>query len=276
MRSPVLVGAVGGSGTRVVARILAHAGFFIGGERNEAEDSEPVMRFYNAWMRPWLENGGAFPPASAATAAEDFRRALAGHRRGIAGPDAPWVVKVPRSLLMLPFWRQAFPDAPFIHMVRNGLDMAFSSDGNQVRMFADLVLPPDERTLEGPLRAMAYWRTANLRAAPSGPARRDDTYALLRFEDLCARPGETIAALAHFLGVTIDSGAAAREIAPPASIGRWRRHGEADLRRLLQLGRPALAHFGYWDAELAALTRSPWRFQPLETVRRLVSNRWKK
>jgi hypothetical protein len=49
---PILIGAVGASGTRVVARIVARAGFFIGAQRNLAEDSEPVMEFFNTYLRP--------------------------------------------------------------------------------------------------------------------------------------------------------------------------------------------------------------------------------
>jgi Sulfotransferase family len=253
LKAPVLVGAVGGSGTRVVARILSCAGFFIGAERNEAEDSEPVMRFYNAWLRPYLECGGVLPPAAARAVAVDFRRAIDEHRRGIRGLTAPWAVKVPRSLLMLPYWQAAFPEARFIHMIRSGLDMAYSSDANQVRMFADLMLPQDERDLGRPQRAIAYWRTANLRAAQIGSSRFGSHYFLLRFEDLCAKPHETISALATFLGASVDVGRAAHEIVPPSSIGRWREHDVTEIRSLLDLAHPALQQFGYWDAELTAI-----------------------
>jgi hypothetical protein len=39
-RPPVLVGALGGSGTRVVARLLACARYHIGAHRNAFEDSD--------------------------------------------------------------------------------------------------------------------------------------------------------------------------------------------------------------------------------------------
>src|SRR5262245_16874496 len=93
--APVLVGAVGGSGTRVVVRILAHAGFFIGAHRNFAEDSEPVMTFYDAWMRPYLECGGKWSAPQSQSAAVAFRQAIRDHRRGIADAASPWVMKVP-------------------------------------------------------------------------------------------------------------------------------------------------------------------------------------
>jgi len=249
LKAPVLVGAVGGSGTRVVTRILSSAGFFIGAERNYAEDSEPLMRFYNVWLRRYLECDGALPRSATGAAAADFHEAIDEHRRGIAGPDEPWAVKVPRSLLMLPYWQEAFPEARFIHVVRSGLDMAYSSDENQVRMFGDILLLHNEQTLERPQRAMAYWRTVNLLAAQVGLSSFGSRYFLLRFEDLCQRPQETVSALAAFLGTSLDAEQAGREVVPPASIGRWRKHDAYEIRSLITLGRPALEHFGYCDSD---------------------------
>lgn len=250
--APILVGAVGGSGTRVVARILARVGFFIGAHRNDAEDSEPVMDFYNVWLRRYLACGGVLPPADAASAARDFQHAIDGHRVGIAGPETPWAVKVPRSILMLPFWRAAFPETHFIHVIRSGLDLAYSNDGNQVRMFGDLLLPEEEQNLPRPLRAMAYWKTANMRTADAGATLFGPRYHMVRFEDLCRSPVESIASLTSFMGTGVDVEQAAAEVIPPSSIDRWRAHPAAEIRALLDLGRPALERFGYLDSALAS------------------------
>jgi hypothetical protein len=243
--SPVLVGAVGGSGTRVVARILAHAGFHIGADRNAAEDSEPVMNFYDVWLRPYLECGSAWPAGQAAAAAAAFSRAIEDHRRGIPDANAPWAVKVPRTLLMLPCWREAFPAARFIHGVRNGLDMAYSADDNQLRMFQDLLLTAAEQELPRPLRAMAYWRTANLRAAAFARESFPGRYHVVRFEELCRNPGTVIKELTAFVKAPVDLETAVGEVMSPGSIDRWRQYPAAEIRGLLDVGRPALEHFGY-------------------------------
>jgi Glycosyl transferase family 2/Sulfotransferase family/Protein of unknown function (DUF3500) len=259
--APILVGAVGGSGTRVVARILAHAGIHIGANRNEAEDSEPVMRFYNVWLRPYLECDGALPGDQARAAAADFRKAIIDHRQGIPHTAHPWAVKVPRNILMLPYWREVFPAARFIHVVRNGLDMAYSADNHQLQMFQDLLLPASEQGLPNPLRAMAYWRTANLRTAEIAKALFPGRYHVLRFEDLCRDPRTVIKELSAFLKAPIDLETAGREVESPASIDRWRQHSSEELLELLDVGRSALAHFGYQDsrwpvAEEAVTARS--------------------
>ena len=55
---------------------------------------------------------------------------------------------------MLQYWRQKFPDLQFIHVVRSGLDMAYSTDNNQLQMFQDILLPAKGQELPCPLRAM--------------------------------------------------------------------------------------------------------------------------
>jgi hypothetical protein len=72
VRDPILIGAVGGSGTRVVARILAQVGFFIGAHRNHAEDSVPMMDFYKTWLRSYISLRGALPRHAALSQADDF------------------------------------------------------------------------------------------------------------------------------------------------------------------------------------------------------------
>ena len=271
-RSPILVGAVGGSGTRVVARLLAQAGFFIGADRRVSEDSEPIQDFYNVWLRRYIECDGNLQEEEKERAARDFQQAIEDHRQGIGGPDTPWAVKVPRSLLMLPYWHDAFPGAHFIHVVRNGLDMAYSNDGNQLRMFGDLLLTDVEQELPRPLRAMAYWNSANLRAAQRGEVLFRERYHVLRFEDLCLRPAETILALTSFTGGDVDVAKASTEVNVPSTIERWRDHPASETLELLKLGRPALEHFGYDTPVLQNSTTPSTRIGETGETRRSLSS----
>jgi hypothetical protein len=238
-----------------VARILVQAGFFIGAYRNEAEDSKPIMGFFERWLRPYVASGCTLGDDAKRLAAEDFRLAVADHRRGIKRADQAWAVKVPRSLLMLSYWRQAFPEIRFIHVIRNGLDMAYSSDNYQLLMFQDLVLPTADRELPLPLRAMAYWRNVNLQAAGIGESFLGARYHLVRFEDLCRMPQSVIAKLAAFVDAPIDIAAAAAQVSAPTSIGRWRAHPMAEIDSLLAIGKPALERFGYWSSSVDASSR---------------------
>ena len=246
--APVLVGALGGSGTRVVTRLLQHAGIFMGSDLNGAGDSEPVMGFYQKWLRRYLECGAILTAVERDTAQADLALALEHHRAGLDGGNQAWGVKVPRNILMLPFWHEMFPKPRFVHVIRSGLDMAYSKDRNQLRMVGDLILNQDELGLPDPLRAIAYWQRVNLLGADYGETKLGSRYLRLRFEDLCARPSQTDDRLRRFVGSFPSPASSAfikREVVPPASLGRWRQHPHSETDRLREHAKEGLHRFGY-------------------------------
>jgi hypothetical protein len=220
----------------------------MGSGLNEAEDSEPVMRFYGVWLRRYLECDGNLPPAERGSAREMLEHALVLHRVGVDDEGGPWGVKVPRNILMLPFWQQMFPELSFVHVIRDGLDMAYSKDRNQLRMVGDLVLTSEELSLPESLRAIAYWKRVNLMAAAYGEDHLGPRYLRLRFEDLCADPKWAYEQLRRFLELRdgpMPPVAIENEVVSPASIGRWREHPEQEIERLLDIGGVGLRRFGY-------------------------------
>lgn len=243
---PLIIGALGGSGTRVVARLVRAAGVFMGGWVNEAEDSEPIQHFYNAWLRHYLAQGGNLGSVELDDAEKDFHRALDAHRTGIDSPDAAWGAKVPRSILMLGFWQQLFPRFRFIHVVRNGLDMVYSSDHRQRNMVGDLMLSESERADDEVFQAMTYWCRVNIGAADFGEQHMAGRYLRVRYEDLCARPNATVRELVEFAGACSRDdvmNTVVRMISPSAT--RWREKPVAETDRLASIGDVALGRFGY-------------------------------
>jgi hypothetical protein len=246
---PLVIGAVGGSGTRVFTRIARHAGLFMGDDVDAHEDSRPMSRFYREFASDYLEANGHL---------DDYRRnqltlglaeCLREHLEGLPAPDEPWGVKNSRSLLMLPFWDQRFPAMRFLHVVRDGRDMAYSENDNQIRrhgravLGADIELPPPER-------GMLWWTRVNAAAADYGEAKLGQRYMCARLEDLCARPKRTIRTLFDFMDAQGDTKQAIAEVKPPPSLGRWRERPEAEVARLVALGRTSLVRFGYVSADL--------------------------
>ena len=150
--------------------------------------------------------------------------------------------------------------------------MAYSNDGNQLRMFGDLLLTDVEQELPRPLRAMAYWNSANLRAAQRGEVLFRERYHVLRFEDLCLRPAETILALTSFTGGDVDVAKASTEVNVPSTIERWRDHPASETLELLKLGRPALEHFGYDTPVLQNSTTPSTRIGETGETRRSLSS----
>lgn len=270
-KDPVIIGALGGSGTRVFTRIARHAGIFMGSRLNSYEDSEPIIDFYDAWASPYLQVGGCLPDAAQKTAEDKFFECLEHHLVGLPAHDSPWGVKVPKSILMIRFWCQIFPDAKFIHVIRSGLDMTYSADHNQLHSYGDLVLSQEEQNYSPGLKAISYWCNVNLSAASFGEADLEDRYLRIRFEDLCTEPVRIVGQLFDFLKASDRSTlpAATAEVSFPETIGRWRTHPVEEVYEIMRVGRPGLERFRYWNPliwqELGRAMEGPrlkrWFFQ---------------
>ncbi len=278
--SPIIIGAVGGSGTRVLARIVSEMGVDIGRDLNQAND--------DLWMnllffRPSRVCSGQFEKVESVSSGMSLMRR---HRNGpvfqttanelrflsraitdtwktdnfgktplrwslkrLAKFFVPirrkseeciaWGWKEPTSHFFINQFLGYFPKAKYVHVLRHGLDMAFSSNLNQVKRFGPLfdlqsVTPPD---------ALKFWLAANGDALMS-MNRYPQRTMVVRFEDLCSDPSNSVRSLASFLGfrpTDLEIKRMAGYIRPPESIGRYRKNslvgfsGE-DLAELTKFG----------------------------------------
>jgi hypothetical protein len=243
---PLIIGATGGSGTRVITRIAQHAGVFMGANLNHALDSADTAPAVQKWIPRFLHDAMGRSAAEREQMRAEFESALARHRRRIPHPCAPWGFKNPRGILLLAFYNEMFPRMKFIHLVRDGRDMAFSSNQKQVERYAEMVIEQRLHAAPLPVRSIAMWSKVNLEARRFGEDKMKGRYLCIRFEDLCARPRENVTAIFDFLetpGAKLEE--AIREVAPPKSIGRWREQNPALLPDILREGREALAVFDY-------------------------------
>ena len=81
-------------------------------------------------------------------------------------PGRPWGWKEPRSIYLLPFLHRHLPSLRFLHVVRDGRDMALSANQNQLRKHGDAAAIPAD--LSPPERSIALWSWVNLTAARYG------------------------------------------------------------------------------------------------------------
>ena len=241
---PLVIGAVGGSGTRVFSRIARHAGVFMGEQVDAQEDSVPLSRFYGDHASEYLAADGRLDPRRADDLARRLHERVGEHLDGLAAPDRPWGAKNPRSMLMLAFWHEHFEQMRFLHVVRSGLDMAYSATDNQIRRHGEAVLGAG-MSLPAPERAMLWWSRVNAVAADYGEAELGPAYLRVRLEDLCERPHETVRRLFEFIGSRRDTAEAVGEVVTPASLGRWRQRPAEEIARLVSVGGEALRRFGY-------------------------------
>lgn len=284
---PVAIGGLGGSGTRVVARMLQLIGHDIGTQLNEPLDNLwfTVLFKRAVWsQRPPRDDeldtavalfvramqGGLaqdLAPEEAALLAA-LRRELPPEGKWQCGARAvdadtlcasmqqtlprPWGWKEPNSHVFLPALARNLPELRYIHVVRDGLDMAFSRNTWQMRHWAHLYgLVETEAAV--PLRQLRYWTAANRVALDFGTRHMPGRFLVLRYEDLCDDPATQWLRLLRFLGQP-EARPLPRELeVRPVSIGRA--HAEAlqafpaaDLAAAETLGRE-VARLGATDPQ---------------------------
>jgi Sulfotransferase family len=242
---PVVVGATGGSGTRVMVQVLRKAGWFMGDRVNPRnEDSLPIAWFLTNWLKTLKD----FPNMDAdvlARAIRDFQRMVHIHRRGVPSPDARWGWKNPRSLWLVPFLVNQFPKLKFVHMIRDARDMMLSENIFFLRQNGHWLLGPD--WWRNPEAAqLELWRESNKRALLFAQRHLKDRYYRVRYEDLCQKPAETVSGLMAFLELPdMDVRPLIEGIHDRGNIGRWRRSGSPEIQHLSTEVQADLQKFGY-------------------------------
>ncbi len=239
---PIVVGATGGSGTRAIARIMRTAGVHIGSDLNDALDDLQIADFHNRWINRWLTERRACEDAMKA----EFLELLREHLRAV-GPGERWGWKCPTSIYLLPFFNRVLPRYRFVHLIRDGRDMAISRNQNQLLKHGDSFL--GNTGARGPRRSITLWSRVNEAAADFGARRLGDRYLRVRFEDLCGEPADAVAGILAFMELEADLQRCVDQVEPPDSLGRWRAENAARLARLEDVAGPSLRRFGYLASE---------------------------
>jgi hypothetical protein len=256
---PVVIFGTGGSGTRVPQMLVERAGCFMGTHLNRPGDSLDIGHFLRRWLKRYLRRSGWIDEVAGGSSkarfpypramADDFLATVEDHREAIGDPDAAWGWKAPRTIFVFPFVHELLPGMKAIHLVRDGRDMAYSRNDNQVAAYSPQLLDGSEQELPSPLRSILFWSRVNLAAARYGERNLGASYLRLRYEDLCADPRRAVAEMLDFLGSEAPREAmqeiAAEKIQAPSSIGRWRGRDESEIEALQRVGGEALREFGY-------------------------------
>jgi hypothetical protein len=243
---PCVIGATGGSGTRVVARIVRAAGLYIGTELNRYEDALPFASFSDRWINEYLATGKSVSGETRRRMADELQGLVDDHLSRRPEDAVGWGWKEPRSIYLLPLLNEEMPKLRFLHFVRDGRDMAFSENQQQLKKHGAAVLEDDSRWRRRPYRSISLWAHVNGEAADYGERELGERYLRVRFEDLCSQPGETARRILDFFGLEGDADAiGAAEVRPPSTLARWKTKGARTVRTLERFGEPTLSRFGY-------------------------------
>lgn len=145
---------------------------------------------------------------------------------GESPQQSRWAIKLPGSMLFLHPLLDVYPAMKFVHLVRDGRDMALSSNQKLLYHYAGPLGLTREYSFEN---SYELWSRMNTWVNDTARSRMQaDNYLLLRFEDLCNSPRNTIDQLLDFAGLAPPDSDSVYDVPqPPASIGRWREEEDA-------------------------------------------------
>ena len=274
----VAVGGVGGSGTRVMARVFQKIGFDMGSDLNDSLDD---LCFTALFKRPalwplgqhtselvaaleiYLTGRGVLTPQTLSVAQHQERthqllkkigeeiiwlekgtledRAV--HLCSTDTADAPWGWKEPNTHIVLPFLLSALPNLTYIHVIRHGVDMAFSSNQTQVRLWGRAL---ENGCLEDdPVhKSVSYWCCTHRRMVELSRLHPGRIY-LLRLESLFESQRDLAKSLSEFLHrpeLATELERAFAELERPPTLGR---HKTKATLNLSQENRATLESLGY-------------------------------
>ena len=153
---------------------------------------------------------------------EERARLLAEAPVACLPPGTSWGWKEPNTHIVLPQLLRELPGLRYVHVVRNGLDMAFSRNQSQLAFWGERWLGRQVRP--GPRDALTYWCMVHRRVQEIGDA-MGSRFLWLDYDALCADPAEGFAILADFLGLPVtDTEPLLPLVRPQPTTGRHREH----------------------------------------------------
>jgi len=189
-----------------------------------------------------------------------YRRKIAA--RGIAGSHSlRWGDKTPGYVHYMPEIAAIFPEAQFIHLIRDGRDAMLSA----LRKWPDRYWYMDEYYL------LANWARSVRAGQRAGVALGAERYLEVHYETLVTEPEQQIRRICAFLGeqftpelldhtqlaqeIGVGSHEAVGESINAKSAGRWRRELSPFVKKLAnRIAGPTLVAAGYSLADVPALT----------------------
>ncbi len=248
--TPIILMGRGHSGTRVLAYAVRALGVELGFteamDKGDPEDDK-FRKGMGKLARNWRK--GAGPAKKLRKLTDDWRN------RVIKGDHWGW--KYPETYLLIEATHAAYPNAKYIHMVRDGRDLAFkhhrSSDPSTklgkalLGTIGAIDDPPHVRAAKSWAYQVDYFR--EIADHKLNPAQIHET----TFEDFCTDPVREAERIAEFLNLPVPDEAREflRGFINPKKIAQ---HREADPAKVADVEAaigPTLRRFGYMQAEPA-------------------------
>ena len=275
--TPVVIGGIGGSGTRLIADCLTDLGFFMGYDLNQAFDNlwfallftrAETLKLSNRDFGKLVDilimgikgrNDFTEEQVSEITKLAllnrdrhsriwlDRRAASLLSKKPNLAAEVRWGWKAPNSHVFLDRLDRHIQGLKYIHVTRNGLDMAHSKNQSQLRLWGQSFI--GEEATGSPYYSLKFWCISHKRVIKTGTT-MGKRFLLFNYDRFCSHPQEGIETLATFLNLDIPDNTRRKllkKIHPPDSIGRFRQYGtkifdEGDIAYVRELGFDTARH----------------------------------
>lgn len=248
MNNIISIGGIGGSGTRVVADILQKAGFHIGDDLNESNDTLLfTLLFKRENILTLLDDEfdmtfGLFEKimSSDKQVSNDemnYLKSLSSADRTLHAKEwlsqrvasinnatnhKLWGWKEPNTHIVIEKIMNLKENLKFIYVYRNGLDMAYSNNQNQLKLWGGIFF--NQNSVEiNPKNSLKYWCLAHERMRKLQKKHPTKIY-LLDFDKLCLEKEESLRDLSSFIAKELPLEEMGDSIDAPSSIGRHKKH----------------------------------------------------
>lgn len=255
---PCVVMGRGHSGTRVVAWICHHLGLDMGTDAATVPSGDPAETSFKHHQRVVATHSLDVRSAEETRYLDlnRFQKAVHGFHQRLAAEDGRWGWKFPETYMIGPYVERTFPVARYIHLMRDGRDMAFKrhlTDVPEHRLARVILRRQGALGLPHHLQAALSWALQvdlfeSFRRSVPG-----ERVLELRYETLVRDPRSAVERIGAFLDVPLTPGACryAEEEISAAHVAAYRNEDAAKVREVEERIGETLRRHGYLEAASA-------------------------
>lgn len=274
--NPIVVGGLGGSGTRVVANILQEAGVYMGDCLNGPLDNlwftflfrRPAsVRSFDRNLESYIDvfdkrmhgqskwsnaENSLLRKCAFEFAVKDYVRSdrfgfpwrvLRSFSKEYPEHNSKhWGWKEPNSHIFLPTLIKRYANLRYIHVMRHPLDMVFNKNKLQLNNWKHLF---DIDTRDEQVASLQYYQAAQRRVLNIGRQLGSDKFLVVKYEELCHQPVESINRLIEFCSLDINDSTKQRVYTIPSLDKATTNYSNNDYNGLMPMASELALEFGY-------------------------------
>jgi len=246
----ISIGGIGGSGTRAVAELFIQMGYFMGSDLNSANDNllytllfkrkdilvlsknelyNRLEFFYKYMSESYTPNNHEKVWLHQLAKNENIQHDKAWLDERVEqcikiknNISLQWGWKEPNTHIIIDKILEFDSQMKFIYVYRNGLDMAYSSNQNQLQFWGDIFLNKHQISINQQ-NSLSYWCAVHKRMLMLQKVFPGRIY-MLDLDDLCINPAEGLNEIFDFLDITIFENYEAI-FKQPSSTNRYKEFG---------------------------------------------------